>query len=205
MAGSSLLSFEINVSGAGDRVIPRCRVTSHHNVSRTRYMGATTLTAVVIWASISPEPATNRFPPVRAMSSLASTSPDLDTLAFRISTWPNEKISPEPGSLGRDSAAGRVDQSGHCHCLADAAQARRYPRQNSLVVALRELGRIERTLFILDRLVAKCGVAQRRTCQVEQGRGAQRPGQGGYSSTISARSGIGAASNNATGPAASTW
>ena len=40
-----------------------------------------------------------------------------------------------------------------------------YPRQNGLAVALRELGRIERTLFILD-LAAKCGAAsprQRRT------------------------------------------
>lgn len=31
-------------------------------------------------------------------------------------------------------------------------EARRYPRQNGLAIALRELGRIERTLFILDWL-----------------------------------------------------
>jgi TnpA family transposase len=31
-----------------------------------------------------------------------------------------------------------------------------YPRQNGLAVVLRELGRIERTLFILDRNVLAC-------------------------------------------------
>ncbi|RCH01966.1 tn3 transposase DDE domain protein [Pseudomonas aeruginosa] len=35
-----------------------------------------------------------------------------------------------------------------------------YPRQNGLAVALRELGRIERTLFILDWLQAwNCAAA----------------------------------------------
>jgi hypothetical protein len=37
-------------------------------------------------------------------------------------------------------------------CVADVAQAGKYPRQNELALALRELGRIERTLFILDWL-----------------------------------------------------
>ena len=52
-----------------------------------------------------------------------------------------------------------------------------YPRQNGLAIALRELGRIERTLFILDWLQS---VELRRRCsgRAQQGRGAQRPGQG---------------------------
>lgn len=51
-----------------------------------------------------------------------------------------------------------------------------YPRQNGLAVALRELGRIERTLFILDWLQS---VELRAACmRPEQGRGAQCAGQG---------------------------
>ncbi len=52
-----------------------------------------------------------------------------------------------------------------------------YPRQNGLAVALRELGRIERTLFI-PGLAAKRGTAPPRACRPEQGRGAQCAGQG---------------------------
>lgn len=54
-----------------------------------------------------------------------------------------------------------------------------YPRRNGLAVALRELGRLERTLFILDWLQS---VELRRPCQCrfEQGRGPQRTGQGGF-------------------------
>jgi len=51
--------------------------------------------------------------------------------------------------LGRNPATGHLDQAGHRDGLADAAQARQLP---ALAVALRELGRIERTLFILDWL-----------------------------------------------------
>ena len=39
-----------------------------------------------------------------------------------------------------------------CRGLASNRRHSRYPRQNGLAVALRELGRIERTLFILDWL-----------------------------------------------------
>ncbi len=49
-----------------------------------------------------------------------------------------------------------------------------YPRQNGLAVALRELGRIERTLFILDWLQSV--ELRRRACRAEQGRGAQCAG-----------------------------
>ena len=53
----------------------------------------------------------------------------------------------------------------------------RYPRQNGLAVALREPGRIERTLFILDRLQS-VELRRRVLCRAEQGRGAQLAGQG---------------------------
>jgi TnpA family transposase len=50
-----------------------------------------------------------------------------------------------------------------------------YPRQNGLAVALRELGRIERSLFTLDWL-QKRRVAPPCPCRTEQGRGPQRSG-----------------------------
>ena len=50
-----------------------------------------------------------------------------------------------------------------------------YPLQNGLATALRELGRIERTLFILDWL-QKCRVEAPRQCWTQQGRGTQRVG-----------------------------
>ncbi len=59
-----------------------------------------------------------------------------------------------------------------------------YPRQNGTAVALRELGRIERTLFILG-LAAKRGTAPPRACRPEQGRGAQCAGRGQCFSTAS--------------------
>ncbi len=55
--------------------------------------------------------------------------------------------------MGRDPAAGHLDQAGHSNGLPDGQGARQlYPRQNGLAVSLRGLGRIERTLFILDWL-----------------------------------------------------
>jgi len=48
-----------------------------------------------------------------------------------------------------------------------------YPRQNGLAVALRELGRIERTLFILDWLQS-VELRRRVHCRTEQGRSPQR-------------------------------
>lgn len=45
---------------------------------------------------------------------------------------------------------GGLNQAGHRDRLADAAKLGSYPRQNGLAVALRELGRMERTLFTLD-------------------------------------------------------
>ena len=50
-----------------------------------------------------------------------------------------------------------------------------YPRQNGLAVALRELGRIERTLFILDWLQS-VELRRRVHAGLNKGRGAQRAG-----------------------------
>ena len=83
------------------------------------------------------------------------------------------------------------------------ASPRKNPRQNGLAVALRELGRIERTLFILDWLQSV-----ERAAVSTPGRTKARPGtlwRGRYSSTGSAKSVIGASSSSAIGPAASTW
>jgi hypothetical protein len=53
-----------------------------------------------------------------------------------------------------------------------------YPRQNSLALALREMGRIERTLFTLKRL--QDPALRRRTHEgLNKGRGPQCDGQGG--------------------------
>ncbi len=54
--------------------------------------------------------------------------------------------------MGRNPAAGHLDQAGHGDGLADAQETRQLPAPERLTVALRELGRIERTLFILDWL-----------------------------------------------------
>jgi TnpA family transposase len=78
-----------------------------------------------------------------------------------------------------------------------------YPRQNGLAVALRELGRIERTLFILNWLQS---VELRRRVQagLNKGRRATRwPGR--CSSTGRVKSATAALNSNATGPAASIW
>jgi TnpA family transposase len=48
--------------------------------------------------------------------------------------------------------SGVIDPAGHRHGFAHAAQTRHYPRQNGLATALRELGRIERTVFMPDWL-----------------------------------------------------
>jgi TnpA family transposase len=47
-------------------------------------------------------------------------------------------------------ADGHLDQAGHGDGLADAQEVGSYPKQNGLAKALREIGRIERTLFMLD-------------------------------------------------------
>lgn len=78
-----------------------------------------------------------------------------------------------------------------------------YPRQNGLAVALRELGRIERTLFILDWLQS-IELRRRVHAGLNKGRRAT-PWPGRCSSTALAKSGIGASSSSATGPAASIW
>ncbi len=78
-----------------------------------------------------------------------------------------------------------------------------YPRQNGLAVALRELGRIERTLFIPDWLQS---VELRRRVHAGLNKGEARNSLAGRcSSTALGKSGIGASSSSATGPAASTW
>ncbi len=78
-----------------------------------------------------------------------------------------------------------------------------YPRQNGLAVALRELGRIERTLFIPDWLQS---VELRRRVHAGLNKGEARNSLARRcSSTALGKSGIGASSSSATGPAASTW
>lgn len=78
-----------------------------------------------------------------------------------------------------------------------------YPRQNGLAVALRELGRIERTLFILDWLQS---VELRRRVQAGLNKGEARNALARRcSSTDWAKSATAVLSNNATGPAASIW
>ena len=75
-----------------------------------------------------------------------------------------------------------------------------YPRQNGLAVALRELGRIERTLFILDWLQSvelrrrvRAGLTRARRATHSRGR---------CSSIVLTRFGIAASINSATAPAA---
>ncbi len=71
-----------------------------------------------------------------------------------------------------------------------------YPRQNGLAVALRELGRIERTLFILSWLQS---VELRRRVHAGLNKGeARNASPGPSSSAASARSGTAASSSNAT-------
>ncbi|KPY01618.1 putative transposase [Pseudomonas savastanoi pv. nerii] len=70
-----------------------------------------------------------------------------------------------------------------------------YPRQNRLAVALRELGRIERTLFILDWLQS---AELRRRVHAGLNKGEAR---NACSSIASVKSGIGASSSSAIGPA----
>ena len=76
-----------------------------------------------------------------------------------------------------------------------------YPRQNGLAVAMRELGRIERTLFILDWLQS---VELRRRVPAGLNKGEARNARwpGRCSSTGWAKSLTGDSSSNAIGPAA---
>ncbi len=78
-----------------------------------------------------------------------------------------------------------------------------YQRQNGLAVALRELGRIERTLFILDWLQS---VELRHRVQAELNKGEARNAlaRAGFF-TGWAKSATAALSNSATGPADSIW
>ena len=78
-----------------------------------------------------------------------------------------------------------------------------YPRQNGLAVALRELGRIERTLFILDWLQS-VELRRRVHAGLNKARRATRwPAP--CSSTAWAKSATAVSSSSATEPAASTW
>ena len=52
-------------------------------------------------------------------------------------------------AVRRGPAFGRLDPARNGNGIADSAEAGAYPRQNSLALALREIGRIERTLFTL--------------------------------------------------------
>jgi hypothetical protein len=59
---------------------------------------------------------------------------------------PSAEIKP----VGRNATLRDVDQAGHGDRVAHAAQLSSYPRQNSLALAMREIGQIERTLFTSD-------------------------------------------------------
>jgi TnpA family transposase len=54
--------------------------------------------------------------------------------------------------VARSASADCFDPSRNRDGIACPAKTRFYPRQNSLAAALREIGRIERTLFILEWL-----------------------------------------------------
>ena len=65
----------------------------------------------------------------------------------------DSQLAGDSHAVGGNPAAGHVDQAGHGDRLADAAQAGEPTRaRTGWRVALRELGRIERTLFVLDWL-----------------------------------------------------
>ena len=83
------------------------------------------------------------------------------------------------GALGRAPPAGRLDPPGdgrppRSSCASSAA----YPRQNGLAVALREVGRVERTLFTLDWLQSP-DLRRRVTRRPQQGGGRPGPQAGG--------------------------
>ena len=56
------------------------------------------------------------------------------------------------GAMGRRAPADNLGAHRHGQGLADAQRLGAYPRQNGLALALREIGRIERTLYALDWL-----------------------------------------------------
>src|SRR5260363_20407 len=57
-----------------------------------------------------------------------------------------------PKPLERDSSAGGIHSSGDWDGFSDAAQAQQLSRQNGRAVALRELGRVERSVLTFDWL-----------------------------------------------------
>jgi hypothetical protein len=105
--------------------------------------------------------------------------------------------------LGRNPAPGYFDQAGYGDGLADVAQARQLPAPERPGQALRELGRIERTLFILDWLQS---VELRRRVHAGLNKGEARNALArAVFFNRWAKSATAALSSNATGPAASTW
>ena len=78
-----------------------------------------------------------------------------------------------------------------------------YPRQNGLAVALRELGRIERTP-VHPGLAAKRRAAPPRACRAEQRRARNALARAVFFNRLG-KSATAASSSSATRPAASTW
>jgi hypothetical protein len=104
--------------------------------------------------------------------------------------------------IGMKSAIGHLDQAGHGDGFLMLRKLGSYPRQNGLAVALRELGRIERTLFILDWLQS---VELRRRVHAGLNKGeARNAWPAPCSSTAWAKFVTAVLSSSATGPAAST-
>ena len=107
----------------------------------------------------------------------------------------------EPAQLkGLTLGISRPNSSTHVLSVLMLRKLGSYPRQNGLAIALRELGRIERTLFILDWL-RNVELRRRVHAGLNTGkRGTRWPGRS--SSTGWARSATGRSSSSGTAPAA---
>jgi len=80
----------------------------------------------------------------------------------------HHQFETDPRSVARDPAARFFNPHWHGDVLANPTKLASYPRQNGLAVALREFGRIERTLFALDWLLDK-NLRQRVTAGLNKG------------------------------------
>jgi hypothetical protein len=98
-------------------------------------------------------------------------------------------------------ADGHLDQAGHGDGLADAQEAWQLPAPERPAVALRELGRIERTLFIWTGCKAS---KLRRRVHAGLNKGEARNALARPCSSTAWKSATAASSSSATGPAAST-
>lgn len=89
---------------------------------------------------------------------------------------PEHQARPRP--LGRHPAPSQLNQAGHRHRLADAAQARQLSASERSGRGPPRTG-TDRAHAVHSRLAAKRRTAPPRTCRTEQGGSAQLLGQGG--------------------------